>query len=185
MNSRSVLNLCIKVMGIYYALSALNMLPSSISQTILTWDSWKYAAKDDSLQMMMNFKVAALASMMIPLILFAISLLIVFNSEKICNFILKDEDSCYGEKWKNDILNIAIKMFGFFSLLSAIPPISSLLSKYWIMKDSIKLYDKTAKIELTSSGLRAFIYILVGVFLVLCSSAVAKRVSARDQVDRG
>ena len=129
MNPRSVLNLCIKVMGIYYALSALNMLPLSISQTLLTWDSWKYAAKDDPLQMMMNFKVAALASMLIPLILFAISLLIVFKSEKICDFILKNEDSCHGEKSKNDILNISIKMFGFFSLLSAIPSISSVLSK--------------------------------------------------------
>lgn len=82
MNSRAIINLCLKVMGVYYALSALNMLPTNVTQIILTWDSWKFAAKDDPLQLMLNYKFAALANLLIPVLLFIISLFVIFKSEK-------------------------------------------------------------------------------------------------------
>ena len=47
MNSRAVLNICLKVVGVFYALKALNMLPSTITQVIFTWDAWKYTAEGD------------------------------------------------------------------------------------------------------------------------------------------
>jgi hypothetical protein len=186
MNSRTIINLCLKVMGVYYALSALNMLPTNVSQIILTWDSWKFAAKDDHLQLLLNFKFAALANLLIPVLLFIISLFVIFKSERISTFILKSEDSFQGEKLDNDnLLNISIKIFGFFSILSSIPPISSLLSKYVVMKDSILLYDDKGKIELASSALEALLYILAGAILIYYSADIAKRVSARNKAERG
>jgi hypothetical protein len=184
MNSKSILNVCLKVMGMFYALSALNTLPSSISQIILTWDAWKPAAKGDPLEMMLNFKSAALASLFTPMIIFIISLVIIFKSEKISSFILKSEDSfsCIQLDHKK-ILCISIILFGLFSILSAIPSISSVLSKYLIMTDSIKLYDNKAKIELAYSALRALLYILAGAFLIRYSPSISKKVSALIHLD--
>jgi hypothetical protein len=186
MNSRVIINLCLKVMGVYYALSALNMLPTSVSQIIMTWSSWKFSVKDDPLQLMLNYKFAAMASLLIPVLLFIIALLVIFKSEKISSCILKAEDSFEVEKSDNDkLLNISIKIFGFFSILSSIPPVSSLLSKYFVMKGSVLLYDDKGKITLASSAFEAIIYILAGAILIYYSADIAKRISARNHVERG
>ena len=47
MTSRSIFNVSLKIMSAYYALSALNTLPSGISQMVLFWDSWKYPTGKD------------------------------------------------------------------------------------------------------------------------------------------
>lgn len=184
MNSDSILNLCLKIMGVFYALRAVNTLPSSISQILLTWDAWKPAAKDDPLQMMLNFKAAALASLLIPLFVFIISLVVVFKSEKICSFILKNENFyCSGKLAHSKILCISIILLGFYSLLESIPSISSVLSKYLIMEDSMSLYDNKAKIEVVYSVLRAIFNICAGVFLILQSATIAKKISALVRID--
>lgn len=184
MNSNSILNLCLKVMGVFYALRAVNTLPSSISQILLTWNAWKPVAKDDPLQMMLNFKAAALASLLIPLIVFIISLVVVFKSEKICSLILKSENLYSSSKLEHSkILCICIILLGFFSLLESIPSISSVLSKYLIMKDSMKLYDNKAKIEVIYSVLRSILYICAGAFLILQSATIAKKISALVHID--
>ncbi len=185
MNSRSILNLCLKVIGLYYALSALDRLPSSITEIILTKDAWKYSATNDPLQMMINYKAAALANLLIPLILFLISLVVIFKSEKISKLILKDECIFHGENGDTiSILNISIKIVGFFSLISSIPSISAFLSKLSIMKGSISLYDNRGKTELASSAIRALLYICVSGALIYFSSSIAKKVSAHDEVGR-
>lgn len=183
MNSKSIFNVCLKVMGMFYALSALNMLPSSITQIILTWDAWETFAKDDP-GMMLNFKSAALAGLFTPMIIFVFSLVIIFKSEKISSFILNNEDSfsCIQLDHKK-ILCISIILIGLFSILSAIPSISSVLSKYLIMTDSIKLYDNKAKIELATSALRALLYILAGAFLIRYSTSITKKFSALIHLD--
>jgi len=184
MNSKVTLNLCLKVVGIFYALSALNTLPSSISQIILTWDAWRPAVQDDPFKMMLNFKAAALASLCTPLIVFAISLAVILKSEKITSLILKNEDQVSsGGVDLTKILTVSMILLGFFSLLSSIPSISSVLSKYLIMKNNIKLFDDKAKIELAYSALRAILYIFAGVFLLRYSVPITKKVISFAHVD--
>ena len=144
MNSRPILNICLKVMGVYYALSALNMLPSSISQVILFWGAWKQTVRSDPLNIMVNFKSASLVGLFIPILLFLLALFIIFKSEKIVNLLLRKEEP-HNNAPLNDLsftaLNLSIKIFGFFSFLSSIPYVSDLLSNYWVMKENLKLYD--------------------------------------------
>lgn len=99
---------------------------------------------------------------------------------------MKSEDSFQGEKLDNHkLLNISIKIFGFFSILSSIRPISSLLAKYLVMKDSINLYDSKGKITLASSALEALLYILAGAILIYYSAYIAKKISVTNQAERG
>ena len=169
MNSKNILNICLKVVGIYYALSALNMLPSTITQLIITWDAWKIASEDDPMALMINFKLASVMSILIPILLFIISLIIVFKSKSITNFIVKKEEEPHftiSDNISYTALDISIRIFGFFSVLSAIPHLSELISRCLIMKDQIKLYNKTAKIDLASSGISAVLYISIGLLLI-------------------
>lgn len=184
MSSKITLNLCLKVVGVYYALSALNTLPSSISQIILTWDSWKAVAPNDPLNIMLNFKAAALASIITPLIMFVISLAFIFKSESITSIILKyDDPTNSGGLDLSKILTVSLILLGFFSFLSSIPAISSLLSKCLIFKNNIKLYDDKGKIELAYSSLRAFLYILAGLFLIRYSVPITKKVTVFANID--
>ena len=178
MRSKTILNICLKVVGVYYALNALNMLPSTISQLILTWDAWKYAAEDDPMRMMINYKLASVLSILIPILLFVLALIIIFKSESIVNFLLKDDDASeqtLSDNLSDTALDISIKIFGFFSFLSSIPHLSKLLSRYWIMKGNIKLYDNTGKIELVSSAISVVLYILVGFLLIYYSKPLSQR----------
>ena len=43
----SLLNICLKIMGVYYALSALNTLPASILQTVMFWNAGQYNRQND------------------------------------------------------------------------------------------------------------------------------------------
>lgn len=178
MTSKSLLNICLKVMGVYYGLSALNTLPTSILQTVMFWNAWQYNTQNDPLRFMVNYKIASLVGLFIPILLFFFSLLIIFKSEKIANFLLKREGAINNTHW--DILpvtalNISIKILGFFSLLSAIPYVSDLLSNYWIMREDLKLYDLTGKIKLASFGISALLYVCIGLILIFYSSMIADR----------
>jgi hypothetical protein len=178
MTSKSLLNICLKVMGVYYGLSALNTLPTSILQTVMFWNAWQYNTQNDPLRFMVNYKIASLVGLFIPILLFFFSLLIIFKSEKISSFLLRREGTINNTHW--DILpvtalNISIKILGFFSLLSAIPYVSDLLSNYWIMREDLKLYDLTGKIKLASFGISALLYVCIGLILIFYSSMIADR----------
>ena len=183
MTSRSIFNVSLKIMSAYYALSALNTLPSGISQMVLFWDSWKYPTGKDPLGMAINYKIASLAGLFIPILLFLFSGLIIFNSEKIATFLLKKEeapDNAPSDDLASCALNLSIKIFGFFSALSSIPYISDLLTRYWVMRGNLKFYDATGKIKLASSGISAILYIGVGLILMVYSRTIADRLLKAD-----
>ena len=184
MKTDTLLNICLKVLGIFYALKALNMLPSSISQVILTWDVWHQAAEHDTLRIMVNYKVASIVSMLIPILLFVIALLLVLKSEYIVRFFCSREDLSSDVTSTDGLpmnaMNISIKIFGLFSVLSAVPHLSKLLSRYWIMRENLKLYDNLGKIELASSAISTVLYVGVGLLLIFSSSVLAKKLLARD-----
>lgn len=178
MSSKSILNISLKVTGVYYALGALNMLPSGIAQIVLFWDSWKYTAHNDPLKLMINYKSASLVGLLIPILLFLFALLIIFKSEKITNFLLRKEEPLNNARLNDlsiTVLNFSIKIFGFFSLLSSIPYVSDLLSNYWVMRENLKLYDNTGKIKLASSGISIVLYVCIGLILIFCSSGIADK----------
>ena len=168
MTSKSLLNICLKIMGVYYALSALNTLPASILQTVMFWNAMQYSRQNDPLSTMISYRAASLVGLLIPLLLFFFSLLIIFKSEKISNFVLKRGDSVttHADILPAAALNIPIKISGFFSLLTAVPYVSDLLSNYWVMKENLKLYELSAKIKLASSAICVVLY---GDFLNKCS----------------
>jgi hypothetical protein len=178
MSSKSILNICLKVTGVYYALSALNMLPSGIAQIVLFWDSWKYTTNNDPLKLMINYKSASLVGLLIPILLFLFAVLIIVKSEKITNFLLRKEEPL-NNAGLNDVsitfLNFSIKIFGFFSLLSSIPYVSDLLSNYWVMRENLKLYDNTGKIKLASSGISIVLYVCIGLILIFYSRGIAHK----------
>jgi hypothetical protein len=180
MNSQNILNVCLKVVGLFHALKALNMLPSTISQLIITWDAWKFAPEDDSLGIIANYKIASIVSILIPILVFTISVIIVFKSKAIINFIMKRESEqsfTVSEPFSINALDISVRLFGFFSILLAIPHLSSLLSRYLIMKDQIKLYQNTVKIELATSGIATILYVSVGLLLIFSSQQISKKLS--------
>lgn len=178
MSSKTILNICLKVVGVYYALNALNMLPSTISQLVLTWDAMKNVDQNDAFGMILNFKLASLLSVIIPILLFVLAMIVIFKSEKIVTFLVKKDEILNPTASDNHFtfaLNISIKIFGFFSLFSSVPYLSKLLSRYWIMKDNLKLYDNTGKIELASAGITAVIYIVTGILLLLYSTPLSEK----------
>ena len=178
MSSNTILNICLKVVGVYYALNALNMLPSTVSQLVLTWDAMKNADQNDSLGMMLNYKLASVLSVIIPILLVGIALIVIFKSEKIVTYLVKKDEitkPISSENNFNFAFDISIKIFGFFSLFSSVPYLSKLLSRYWIMKDNLKLYDNTGKIELASAGITAVIYIVAGLLLLVYSATLSER----------
>jgi hypothetical protein len=180
---KSIFNICLKVMGVYYALSALNTLPSSISQMVLFWPAWKYTADKDPLSMMNNYKIASLVGLFIPILLFFFSVLIIFRSEQIATFLLRKEevlDNVLPDGLASNALNLSIKIFGFFSVLSSIPYVSDLLSSYWEMSGNLKFYDKPAKIKLASFGISAILYIGVGLILMFYSNVIADSLLKAD-----
>ena len=183
MNSRSLLNICLKVIGVYYALSALNMLPSSITQILLTWNVWSATARRDPFGLMVNYKIAFLMSVLIPILLFLFASLILFKSEYIVNVLLRKEgtfDNVPLDAPAITALNFAVKIFGFFSLLSSIPHVSELISKCWVMRDDLQVLDSRAKIELASSGVSVVLYLAVGVVLVFYSRLIANKLMKLD-----
>ncbi len=183
MSSKSIFNICLKVIGVYYALSSLNMLPSSIGQTILFWNTMNHNNQNDSLGMMVNIKSASIVSMVIPTLLFLFSLLIIFKSQNISNYLLeKDEPLAieHSDSLSITVLNFCIKMFGFFAILSSIPYLADLLSIYWVMRENLKFYDDPSKIKYASSAISAVLYIIIGLVLILNSSMLANRLLKID-----
>jgi len=132
---------------------------------------------------MVNYKVVSLVGLFIPILLFFFSLLIIFKSEKIANFLLKREgaiNNTHGDIFAGPALNISIKIFGFFSLLSAIPYFSDLLSNYWVMREDLKLYDLAGKIKLASFGISVLLYVCIGLVLIFYSKMIADRLLKAD-----
>jgi hypothetical protein len=109
-------------------------------------------------------------------------LLIIFKSEKISNFVLKRGDSVttHADILPATALNISIKIFGFFSLLTAVPYVSDLLSNYWVMKENLKLYELSAKIKLASSAICVVLYICIGLIIIFYSSPITDRLLKAD-----
>ena len=119
MSSKSILNLSIKVIGVFYSLSALNMLSSSIPQIVLFWEAWKYTAQKDPLAMMVSYKIASLLALFTPILLFAFSLFITFKSERITDFLLRKEDGLGTislDAYSRDAINLSIKRSRIFVL---------------------------------------------------------------------
>jgi len=147
------------------------------------WNPWQYNTQNDPLRFMVNYKIASLVGLFIPILLFFFSLLIIFKSEKIANFLLKREGAINNTQWDilaGTALNISIKIFGFFSLLSAIPYFSDLLSNYWVMREDLKLYDLAGKIKLASFGISVLLYVCIGLTLIFYSNIIADRLLKAD-----
>lgn len=179
MSTRLMLNICLKVVGVFYALKALNYLPSTISQLVLTWHAWSQQDKDP-LGMMFNYKLAAVVSILIPIVLFVIALVLILKSESLARYLVPTDDSLKDilpSDSSNVVLSICIKIFGFFSVLSAVPHVSRFASRLWIMKENIKYYDKTGKIDLGTAGIAVALYIGVGLILIFHSDNIAQKLS--------
>jgi len=183
MTAKFLLNICLKIMGVYYALSALNTLPASILQTVIFWNAGIFnRQQNDPFGTMISYKTVSLVGLLIPFLLFFFSLLIIFKSERISSFVCKKGDTIttHGDILPATALNISIKIFGFFSLLTAIPYVSDLLSHYWVMKENLKLYEPQAKIKLASSAICVVLYICIGLILIFYSSAITDRFLKAD-----
>jgi hypothetical protein len=187
MSTRLILNICLKVVGVFYALKALNYLPSTISQLVLTWNTWSQQDKY-SLGMMVDFKLAIVVSILIPIVLFVIALVLIIKSESLARYLLPTDDSLkevLPSDSSNVVLNICIKVFGFFSVLSAIPYLSKFASRLWIVKENIKYYDTTGKIDLGTAGIASALYIGVGLILIFHSDKIAQKLSPAPMSQQG
>ncbi len=183
MTSASILNICLEIMGVYYGLSALNRIPAGILETVMFWNAWQYHGQNDPVRITISYKTASLIGLLIPILLFFFSLLIIFKSERISDFLLKRDGSINNESWEflpAPVLNISIKIFGFFSLITAIPYVSDLLSNYWVMRKDLRLYELAAKIKLASFGISALLYVCIGLILIFYSSVIADRLLKAD-----
>ncbi len=179
MDSKAILNVSIKVVGIFYALSAFSVLMTDIAQTIVSWDLFTHTSQGDLVSKMMEVKITYATIAATRIILFVIALILIFNSEKITTRILKENSSAAISTniTHISILDLSIKIIGVFALLSAIPYISVVASKYWIMKDKLTLLDPNGKIQLTASVLSLVLYFCVGCVFIVYSDAIASKLS--------
>jgi hypothetical protein len=169
-------------MGVFYALKALNMILSNTSQIILFWGEWDHINQYDP-RMMANFKSASIAELLLPILFFFIALFIIFKSENIADYLLRKEDplnSEHSDYLSISVLNFCIKIFGFFAILSSIPHVADLLSKYWVMSEKLNFYDDPSKIHIASSAISAVLYIIIGLVLVFYSSTIANKLIKID-----
>lgn len=171
------MNTSLKIVGICYALSALNMFLQNITQLAYSWHLWSRPAENYPSGMRINFKLASVLSLVVPTIIFVISMLVIFKSEKIVSLI-KKENEAYDNPMLDSlpILNISIKLFGLFALLSSIPQLSEFLGRLWILRLERWPFDNQFKIALASSGICALLYIGVGVLLILYSDYLAEMI---------
>ena len=93
MSTRLILNICLKVVGVFYALKALNYLPGNISQLVITWQAFGKTPDKDPLGMIFNYKLATIVSILIPIVLFAIALALILKSESLARYLIQTEDS--------------------------------------------------------------------------------------------
>jgi uncharacterized Tic20 family protein len=152
-------------------------------QTFFMWNVWSDATRKDPLGLMINYKIAFIMSLLLPILLFLLASLIVWKSEYIVSVLLRKEgssDNVLLDAPASTALNFAIKIFGFFSVLSSIPYVSELLSKCWVMRDNPQFLDTRGKTQLASSGVSVVLYISVGVVLVFYSSVIATRLMKLD-----
>ncbi len=180
------MNTSLKIVGVFYALSALNMLLVDTTQTILSWDLFRNFPPRDLISKMSEIEITFAAIALTRVVLFAISLTVIFKSEWIVNKIVKggyDLEGLSPDIPSISIFDTAIKIFGFFSILSAIPYVSDVLSKYCIMKNKVELLDSHSKIALTSSGLSAILYLCTGLLLVFYSTILAEKLTRRHGLE--
>jgi hypothetical protein len=106
------------------------------------------------------------------------SLLFIFNSERVATKIVRessDKASVSTDITHISILDISLKVVGIISLLSAIPYISDLTSKYWIMNDKLKILDSHGKSELSASILSVVLHLCAGFVLIFYSNILASK----------
>jgi hypothetical protein len=146
------------------------------------WNAGQYNRQNDPFGTTISYRTISLIGLLIPFLLFFFSLLIIYKSEKISNFVFKRGDSVttHADILPGTALNISIKIFGFFSLLTAIPYVSDLLSNYWVMKENLRLYELSAKIKLASSAISFLLYVCIGLILIFYSSAITDRLLKAD-----
>ncbi len=180
MTVRLILGICFKVIGVFYALKALNMFPQTITQLAFTWDLLKATAGKDPLMLTINYKLAVVGGLLIPVLLFGIALILILKSDRIAILLDPREesvDSALPDTFPKAALSICIKIFGFFSILSSVPHLSELLSRWWIMKAQLKYYDTSGKIGLTSAVMSIVLYVGVGSLLIMYSDSISQKLS--------
>ncbi|HYA13817.1 MAG TPA: hypothetical protein VEF33_05715 [Syntrophales bacterium] len=132
---------------------------------------------------MINYRIASILSFLIPILLFLLALLIIFKSEQIGTFLLRKDQVPTDEqsiRLSDTALNISIKVFGIYSILSSIPHIASLLSTYLVMRENVKYFDNQGMIKLASSGVSTILYVGVGIGLIFYSKALANKIMNID-----
>jgi len=179
MHSKAILNISIKIVGIFYALSSISVLLTDIAQTIVSWDLFTHTSQHDIVSKMMEIKITYATIAATSIILFFISLFLIFHSEKVTTRILKEDNSSSipTNITHLSLFDISIKVIGVFTLLSSIPYISDLASKYWIMKDKLMLLEANGKIELSASVLSLVLHFFVGFLFIFYSESIASKLS--------
>jgi hypothetical protein len=174
MNLRSLLNVSIKVIGIYYTLSSLYDLTYAIPELILLWSAWKKPSPDFSVEI---FKNSVILNVFVPILFIPFLIWIVFKSEKIVNYLLKHDDTA-DQPFSGDIsihlLNISVKLFGLYSILLSISNLSEFMTNTWAIKEEYKYYEYAFKLEYASLGVTGVLYILAGVGLIYYSKPLSQ-----------
>ena len=174
MRIQKILDICIKVIGIYYLVKTLNMIPETI---YLFMNVRKFDLADPATASTMfgapQLVIFSILSFVFFMLL-AIGLLVW--SERISKYLYPEDVSEFPnlpDEFSKIAFSVCVKVIGLLTILAAIPKLSYFLSRIWIWKENLRYYDANAKIELTQSAISAILFIGVGLILIRSSEKVS------------
>jgi len=135
-----------------------------------------------------SYTIIVLAVLLNPLITLVVAGVVIIKSNKISNIIAPDNDYLNFDNIKvEDLINVAIKILGFCSILFAIPYIAKILSKLWAFNNyNIKLFDiiyDPKEIDFVSLLLTCLLYVFIGVVLIFNSKSIVNRIHVTDKIE--
>jgi len=163
MNVRVILSICFKVVGVFYALTALKHLLRAVSQIILYASQGVFSSRFPVFPDMISTFVIS------PIILLGLALLLIFKSDRLAR-VLQPLDERLEFELPDDCehtsLTVGVRLFGVAVVLAVIPYLSKLVSELWVIQENL-VKPVADKIMTSASVVSVILYLGVGFYLML------------------
>ena len=168
MNVRVILSICFKVVGVFYALLALNHLLRAAANIILYISQGTFK---DNFSSSLDFALGMIGTFMIyPVVLLGLALWLIFKSDRLARYLQPMDERLEFElpdDCEHTSLLVGVRLFGVAAILAAIPSLSSVVSKLWVIRDNMDFIPLHEKIVSSASVVSMLLYIGVGIYMML------------------
>jgi len=185
LKARTLLSLALKILGIKYAMDALVGLPQVVY--LIRVYSLQLSTGNSPLE---DNKYWAVVNVAIIIFMLAVSLFIIFKSERIAGLFCKSEEAMSepvpSPEVMNFLLAVSLKIIGVLTLIDSVHPLSRLFALGWTYKGSdFKYFDPSSMQTLTSNIMFAVLYIGIGLFLILRTDKICSLIMGKPSAPSG